>query len=795
MLLNNPLQMNDWKFSQFIKLILLIQFLQLIFVGLNLKGINIPVIAQLIGFIYLTFIPGYLILRILKIHEIGNVKSLLYSVGLSIASVMFIGFIINMALPLIGIYNPLSIIPLTVSITLYVIVLSIISYICDKDFSAPSKIETGDFFTPSFLFLTLIPFVAIFGSYSITNYHTNIISMFLLVLIALTFILVVFDKIPKKWYTFTVWIVSISLLYVSSLISPYVWGWDIQNEYYLANLVMNFSYWNSALPDAYNSMLSIVMLAPTYSLLTNLRLDYILKIVYPFLFSLVPLGLYKIFKTQTDNSKIAFIAVFLFISFNTFYIELLALTREMTAELFLVLLLLLILNRKLKTNLMVLMAIFSMGLVVSHYSTTYFFIIALIGVSILLAIFNLSKFNLSRDNINFSGNKTLLFVLPSITAFIILFAYLWYSSFSQGLAVKAIIDVLTYIKQDFFDIIKISLQNAGIVPTTAMYALVIFLIILLIVAVIYILKIILQRRVKTNDHEWITNFLDMLRSKLNYKVIAVVGVVVLVALTFVTGPPKTWIVTVLRYLNFTVVFFTFMGLVMVFLNMHRNKFQNTYLAFSVVGAAMLIAGFTIPSFEGAFNITRIYEIAFIILSPFCVIGGTKILGSIYHVIKHGNIDSETPLKIFSIFILIFMLFNTGFVSELAGESIPMFLTGVSIQSSDYYPLFDNQEADSAQWLTDNKVSNSIYADVYGKFIFYRFTPNINEISSNNGVSEFTTYNSSNTYMYLRTLNVNSGYLVGFTSRTDRNRVYKDLSSIANSKNKIFDDGGSRVYYK
>ena len=125
---------------------------------------------------------------------------------------------------------------------------------------------------------------------------------------------------------------------------------------------MNFSYWNSTLPDAYNSMLSIVMLAPTYSLLTNLRLDYILKIVYPFLFSLVPLGLYKIFKTQTDNSKIAFIAVFLFISFNTFYIELLALTREMTAELFLVLLLLLILNRKLKTNLMVLMAIFSMGL-------------------------------------------------------------------------------------------------------------------------------------------------------------------------------------------------------------------------------------------------------------------------------------------------------------------------------------------------------------------------------------------------------------------------------------------------
>ena len=44
---------------------------------------------------------------------------------------------------------------------------------------------------------------------------------------------------------------------------------------------------------------------------------------------------------------------------------------------------------------------------------------------------------------------------------------------------------------------------------------------------------------------------------------------------------------------------------------------------------MLISGFIIPSFEGSFNITRIFEIAFMILSPLCVIGGAKILGSIY----------------------------------------------------------------------------------------------------------------------------------------------------------------------
>ena len=111
MLLNNPLQMNDWKFGRFIKLIIIIQFLMLVVEALNLKNINIPIITQLIGFVYLTFIPGYLILRILRIHQMGSIKSLLFAVGLSLLSVMFIGFLANMILPFIGISSPLTIFP------------------------------------------------------------------------------------------------------------------------------------------------------------------------------------------------------------------------------------------------------------------------------------------------------------------------------------------------------------------------------------------------------------------------------------------------------------------------------------------------------------------------------------------------------------------------------------------------------------------------------------------------------------------------------------------------------------
>jgi len=241
---------------------------------------------------------------------------------------------------------------------------------------------------------------------------------------------------------------------------------------------------------------------------------------------------------------------------------------------------------------------------------------------------------------------------------------------------------------------------------------------------------IIQKRFHNTEHNWTGSIYDKIRDRLNNKVIAAIGIVVLVILCFFLGEEITWIVTVLRYLNFAVVFFSLMGMVLVFLKIYEKRFQNTYMAFSVVAIVMLIAGFLVPSFEGAFNISRIYELSFIILSPLCVIGGMKALGSIYGILKREKIGDEKSLKLFSIFLIIFLLFNTGFVSVLANQSIPMHLSNQE-RLSDYYPLFDQQESTSAKWLINHNITSNIYTDVYGKFIFYRFTPNINEISSNN----------------------------------------------------------------
>ena len=126
MLVNNPLKMNDWKISKFISTVLLIQFAFIGSVLLGYIGIQIPFLREFLGFIYLTFIPGLLLLRVMKIHEFNGIETILYSVGLSIASLMFLGFFINNIFPLLGINNPISLFPLIITINIFTMFLSII---------------------------------------------------------------------------------------------------------------------------------------------------------------------------------------------------------------------------------------------------------------------------------------------------------------------------------------------------------------------------------------------------------------------------------------------------------------------------------------------------------------------------------------------------------------------------------------------------------------------------------------------------------------------------------------------
>ena len=107
----------------------------------------------------------------------------------------------------------------------------------------------------------------------------------------------------------------------------------------------NFTITNLAFSE-YFALLSVVFLPNVYSILLNIDLVWVFKLISPFIFAFsVPLGLYEIYKTQIKfSSKAAFLATFFFMSFFAFYLAMPWVTRQEVAELFVVLVILLIVS-------------------------------------------------------------------------------------------------------------------------------------------------------------------------------------------------------------------------------------------------------------------------------------------------------------------------------------------------------------------------------------------------------------------------------------------------------------------
>jgi len=355
---------------------------------LNPYTLRLPLINQLLGFFLAGFLPGFLFLKINGFKEMDVIDRMLYSLGISIFFIMFIGLLINTTFPLLGFRKPLH--AITPLLILSILLLLALSY---RSLDKERFLESRDgLITPQNIFLLLLPFIIIISTYIRNISGNGSLIIITILLISLIPVFVAFNKIPRESYPLAVFAVSISLLFHLSLISNYIFGWDIQREYYLTSLVINNGYWNSTTSDAYNGMLSVVILAPVLSIFCKINPIWIFKVIYPVIFSFVPLALYQFFKKQVDE-RIAFFAVFFFMSLFVFYTEMLALARQQIAELFLALILLVMADKKIKgMHKSLLFVIFSFSLVVSHYGLSYIFMLMLFLSFLLVLIIYSPRF-------------------------------------------------------------------------------------------------------------------------------------------------------------------------------------------------------------------------------------------------------------------------------------------------------------------------------------------------------------------------------------------------------------------
>lgn len=394
MQIRNVFRLAQWEIKDLLELVVTLLTIYFFCIFLKIAGLDLSIIESLVGFIIILFIPGTLFLRIIKFDSLKNsMEMILYALGISLVIIMLLGFALNILFPYVGVDNPMSRGVYITALNFLIILMSYLAYLMDDGSYETPLIDSKSLKNNSGIFLLLLPFISIIGSYLMNNYQINLFSMILISLICIISLMVGFQKgLSLKIYPLAILCISLALLFHKSLISNYIWGWDISFEYYMAQGVIQNGYWFMNFPNNYNSMLSVVVLAPALSHYTGLNMVWVLKIIYPFIFAFLPVGLYFVFKKQT-TAPIAFLSVFFFISLFTYYTEMLSVVRQMVAEFFLVLILLLMVSSNLNTaKRSVLAVLFSISIVFSHYGLSYIFLFIILFSMFILVLENPLRF-------------------------------------------------------------------------------------------------------------------------------------------------------------------------------------------------------------------------------------------------------------------------------------------------------------------------------------------------------------------------------------------------------------------
>lgn len=358
-----------------LKIILFAQLLMPFFIVLD-----IPIARQIFVFIYISFLPGFLILCILNINLKDRIDILVFSIGLSIAFMMFIGLFINELYPILGIYRPLSSIPLTITYSVLIFLLFLFNYKQNlSNMNYYSYIESKNISFQALL-LFFIPILSVIGAL----FENSFILLITIIIIATLYVISCFTNrvIISRLYPLIIFSISLALLLHTSLISKYLIGFDVHRESYVFQITKNNYRWYTSIPSAtlqtsnYNSMLSVTILPTIYSSLMKINTETLFKIIYILIFSLIPLSLFQIYKNQTEK-LIALVSVFFFISNTTsfFGVEPISLCKQRIGELFFVLSILIVLYKEISPKKrQTLFLVFGISLIVSHYSLSYIYI-------------------------------------------------------------------------------------------------------------------------------------------------------------------------------------------------------------------------------------------------------------------------------------------------------------------------------------------------------------------------------------------------------------------------------------
>ncbi|MDD5192774.1 MAG: DUF2206 domain-containing protein, partial [Candidatus Nanoarchaeia archaeon] len=418
--------------------------------------INQFYVRAILAFIFIITIPGLLIMLCLKIRNINHWEYLVYTIGLSVAFIMFAGLAVNWILPFLNITDkPLSLWPILICFDTILLVLWFIAHRRNEDnvhllifpfneYEAIGKRRILGFIPkfPSLTWLDRIfmiipiffPFMAVIGAFLLNNHGTNIVTMIMIGAIAVYVLLVVIfrDKLNENVYPWAILMISLSLLLSFSMRSWYISGWDISQETYVFRITLENNIWSiKNFNNTYNTCLSLSILPTIIKLSTSLNIQLIFKLIFQIIFIFHSLTIFLIFKRYISNI-LSFVASFLYFGTSYFNFILPTLIRQEIAFIFFGLMLLVLFSKEIGPKVKnLLFVIFGFSMIVSHYSTAY--IALALFLFAYISIFFYKKWenrNIKREKLK-PEQKEQFYLTGILILLLLIFGFLWLSQLTD----------------------------------------------------------------------------------------------------------------------------------------------------------------------------------------------------------------------------------------------------------------------------------------------------------------------------------------------------------------------------
>ncbi len=722
-----------------------------------------------VGF-FITIFPGYLLLTTLFTAIKSFWEKLFCSVGLSIAYLMLGGLLLNSTLPLWGIKDPLNTPYLVYFITFTVISCSLVRAIWKKHDHKPVvnniSLQNIGFmvFPPSLILLSIL------GALSLNNGGNNSLTILMLSLAALSIIGITFIKKVKDYqFAWLLYCISLSLLFMLSLRSSYLVGWDIHTEFTMFQLTSRLNFWDiEALRNAYNACLSITILPTVIANLTNFSDVFVYKVYYQFIFALFPLVVFFLLRKYTA-AIIAFLSLVYLISQPLFIQPMTGLMRQEISLFFFVLLLYVTFKKDMNiTQKLLLQISFGSAMVVSHYSTTYIALLLIFGNYALstlqrVGVFfchlfkKIKKQQIEQSSTKYKPNLSFVFVL-----FIALFTTFWYGFYTQ--TANNLIQVVNNVTENNKDLFKTESKSEEAKASLSVFS-----------------------KPKISFSEEVKKYIEKKDAlfegykverytKQEYENYPISEYKQKSLTPILSTSFNLYIIQGLQLLKTISKLLIVVG-VLFLIGLKSKRTYDIEFIYFIFLSLLLVAGILIhPTLSLSYNVSRLLIQVLIFLSVTAVIGGISLI--FFSTDRIKNI-------LFATFLSLVFLSHTGYFSQLLGGSPFLHLNNIGNDYDKFY--IHDSEVSSAKWLGSNRsFKDSVFSDDTSS-LRLKYVLNMN---SNQVIIPSLIYRNS--YVYARYANIVEG-------RAETNYEGKELilnfprEFLEDNKDLIYSNGKSNIY--